>query len=219
VRRDRTRLSAVLLAALVASPVLLLARRAEAFFRYFTRKNLLHALENDPEKWLDQDVTVTDELAYVFPGDPKGELDTEKTQGTKCVRFDTFTFRCAIPETKKGDYLESIWADAQKGCKDILDEIQAVNADERLREGRKLAKHDDLRKDLYWKLHARWKAKPLVTIFGKVARVDFTSPGFYLQKNAAEDPKAKPEPITIICERVEKPRERYYEFGLDDDND
>src|SRR5581483_11188996 len=161
--------------------VILAARRAEAFFRYFTRKNLAHALESDPEKWLEQDVTVTDELAYVFPADPNGELDTEKTQRTKCVRFDTFYFRCAVPADKKGDYLESIWADAQKGQKDILDEIQAVNADERLAaDKRQMKDHAKLRLDLYWKLHARWKAKPLVTVLGKIARVDFYSPGFYL---------------------------------------
>ncbi|MEZ0231004.1 MAG: hypothetical protein ACAI25_20470, partial [Planctomycetota bacterium] len=188
-------------------------------FRYFTRKNLQHALDADPEKWIDQDVTVTDELAYVFPTDPKGELDTEKTQGTKHVRFDTVYFRCAIPDAKKGDYLEAIWADAVKGCKDILDEIQAVNADERLLKDRKMDKHEEKRKELVLKLHARLKAKPLVTVYGKVQRADFTTPGFYLQKNASEEPKAKPEPITIICERVEKPRDRYYEFGLDDDND
>jgi hypothetical protein len=80
-------------------------------------------------------------------------------------------------------------------------------------------KHDEKRRELYWKLHERWKAQPLVTVYGKVARVDFYSPGFYLQKNANEEPKGRPENLTIICERVEKPRDRYYEFGLDDDND
>ncbi len=217
-RWDSARLSTVLLAALAASPILLIASDAQAFFRYFTRKNLQHALEADPEKWIDQDVTVTDELAYVFPADGKNENDIEKTAGVKHIRFDTVTFRCAVPESKKGDYLESIWADSVKGCKDILDEIQAVNADERSKE-RKLDKHAEKRKELILKLHARWKAKPLVTVYGKIQRADFTTPGFYLQKNAGEDPKAKAEPITIICERVEKPRERYYEFGVDDDND
>ena len=217
-RRDQTRLSAVVLAALAGAPCLLVARKAEAFFRYFTRKNLAHALESDPDKWVDQDVTVTDELAYVFPADPNGELDTEKTQGTKCVRFDTAYFRCAIDDSKKGDYLPAIWAEASAGNKDILDQLQALNESVRQRE-KSDADVEKSRRELLWTLYGRWKNKPLVTLFGKVTRLDFYTPGFYLQKNAGEDPKARPEPITILCERVEKPRDRYYEYGLDDQDD
>ncbi|HZU96431.1 MAG TPA: hypothetical protein VFF73_07065 [Planctomycetota bacterium] len=217
-RRDRIRLSAVILAAIAAAPCLLAAKRAEAFFRYMTRKNLSHELEKNPDKWVDTDVTVTDELAYVWPADPAGELDTEKTQGTKCVRFDTVYFRCAVDVGKKGDYLEKIWEDTTKNCKDILDEIQGINADERAKE-RKMSNHAQLRKDAIVKLVARFKAKPLVTVFGKVARVDFYTPNFYLKQNANEEFKGKPESLTILCERVEKPRDRYYEHGLDDTDD
>jgi len=218
VRRDRIRLSAVFLAAVAAAPCLLVAKRADAFFRYMTRKNLSHELEKNPDKWVDTDVTVTDELAYVWPADPAGELDTEKPAGTKCVRFDTVYFRCAVDVGKKGDYLEKIWEDTTKNCKDILDEIQGINADERAKE-RKMTNHAQLRKDAIVKLVARWKAKPLVTVFGKVARVDFFTPGFYLKQNANEEPKGKPEHLTILCERVEKPRERYYQYGVDDNDD
>ncbi len=78
------------------------------------------------------------------------------------------------------------------------------------------------RRDLYWQCTARWRAKPLVTLVGKVARVDFFSPNYYLKEtNNKPDDEAKkaPEPITLLLERVEKPRDRYYEYGLDDDND
>jgi hypothetical protein len=211
-------LSAVFLALLTAAPCLLVARRAEAFFRYWTRKSLASELETNPDKWVDQDVTVTDELAYVFPADPAGELDTEKTQGTKCVRFDTVYFRCAIDDSKKGDYLEQIWAEASKGQKDVLDKLQALNEAVRKRtKGESEAEKE--RKDLYWELHSHWKNQPIVTVFGKVARVDFYTPSFYLQKNANEEFKGRPEPLTILCERVEKPRQRYYEYGLDDTDD
>lgn len=218
-RRDRhLRLSAVLLAAVTAAPCLVVARRADAWFRYFTRKNLAHELATNPDKWVDQDVTVTDELAYVFPADAGGELDTEKTAGTKCVRFDTVHFRCAVDVAKKGEYLEQIWAEASKGNKEILDKLADL-----IEAARKHTKTDaDIekeRRDLYWELYSHWKHKPLVSVFGKVARVDFYTPTFYLQKNANEEPKARPEPLTILCERVEKPRDRYFEYGLDDKED
>jgi len=218
VRRDRFPLSAVFLAAIVAAPCFVAARRADAFFRYMTRKNLIHELEANPDKWVDQDVTVTDELAYVFPADPAGELDTEKTQGTKCTRFDTVYFRCAIDTAKKGDYLDAIWADASKGAKEILDKLEEIN-DQQRKKGKGEADAEKERRELYWQLYAHWKAKPIVTVFGKIARVDFHTPDFYLKHNANEDFKGKPESLTILCERVEKPRERYYEFGLDDTDD
>jgi hypothetical protein len=212
------RASALALGVISALPILISTRRAEAVFRYFTRKDLAHGLATEPDKWVDQDVTVTDELAYVFPDNP--EADTDQAGGTKCVRFDTVHFRCAVDTGKKGDYLDACWEEAKKGCKDILVAIDEVNEAVRKRT-KSESDADKERRELYSKLHARWRAKPIVTVFGKVARVDFYTPGYYLQgKNRPDDEaKARPEPLTILCERVEKPRERYFEFGLDDNND
>ncbi len=227
-RRDRTKLSAVLLAAVVATPCLLVARRADAFFRYMTRKNLIHELETNPDKWLDQDVTVTDELAYVFPADPANELDQEKVQGTKCTRFDTAYFRCAIDNAKKGEYLDQIWADAAKGAKEILDKLEAINEDQR-KKSKNEGDAEKERRELYWQLYAHWKsqaplgsekaARPMVTVFGKISKLDFYTPSFYLTKNANEEFKGKPESFTILCERVERPRQRYFDYGVDDTDD
>src|SRR5205807_9792274 len=89
-RRVRpSQLSAVVLACLVAAPVLVHARRADALFRYWTRQNLARALASEPDKWVDTDVTVPDALGFVYPDDPAGELDKERASGTKVVRFDT----------------------------------------------------------------------------------------------------------------------------------
>jgi hypothetical protein len=228
VRRDRTKLSAVLLAAVVATPCLLVARRADAFFRYMTRKHLLEEITSNPDKWVDQDVTVTDELAYVFPADPTNELDQEKVQGVKCTRFDTTYFRCAIDNAKKGEYLDQIWADAAKGAKDILDKLEEINDGVRKRTKNE-GDAEKERRELYKDLYAHWKAqaplgsekaaRPMVTVFGKISRLDFYTPSFYLTKNANEEFKGKPESLTILCERVERPRQRYFDYGMDDDQD
>ena len=217
-RSGRLRLSAVALAAICASPALFFAREADALFRYFSRKNLAHHLATEPDKWVDTDITVTDELCYVFPSNP----DTDKDRGSKatCVKFDTVYFRCAIPSDKKGDYLDKIWDEAQKGAKDIVDEIEAVNQEQRKRtKGEKEC--DDARKVLYSKLFTRWRTKPLVTIFGKVSRADFFTPDFYFEdakRKPDDEAKARPEPITILLERVEKPRDRYLDYGCDDED-
>src|SRR5437870_6771982 len=100
-RSGSSRMTAVALAVLAAAPILVSTKRADALFRYFTRKNLVHALESEPDKWVDSDVAVTDELVYVWP--ENAEADTDQVNGTKCVRFDTLHFRCAIDASKKGE--------------------------------------------------------------------------------------------------------------------
>jgi hypothetical protein len=189
-------------------------RQADAVWRYFSRKNLATALATDPDKWVDADITVTDELAFVYPANP--ELDTEQKSKAQYVRFDTYYFHCAVETSKKGEYLDQIWSTAQNTCKDILEKIQKVNDDERKR----AIQHDQAEKarhDLFWELHERWKEQPIVTLFGKVARADFFTPPFYLEGKNAPEPEAKaaPEIVTIVCEKVEKPRERFY-TNLDD---
>jgi hypothetical protein len=186
-------------------------READALFRYFSRKNLAHALAAEPDKWVDTDVTVTDELCFVWPANPL--LDTDQKSKANFVRFDTTYFRCAIDQGKKGDYLDACWDGAQKNCKDILDEITKVCDDARKRTISQDQAKTQL-KELYWKLNERWKAHPIVTVFGKLSRADFFTPPYYLGK-AEDDAKAAPEMITIVCERVEKPRERFY-ADLDD---
>jgi hypothetical protein len=181
----------------------LLARRADAIYRYFSRQSLAWDLENDPDKWLDQDVTVTDELVFVWPQGP-----TDSADNTPHLKFDTLYFRCAVPTSAKGDHLEAVWEEAKKGAKDIIDRIEEVNDKQRKREiSDKDA--DDKRKALYWELHAHWKNKPIVTLFGKVKRADFWGPV------QGKEEGVRTEQITIVVDRVEKPRDRWYE-DLDD---
>jgi hypothetical protein len=218
-RPGSLRFFALGLAVLAAAPVLVATRRADALYRYYSRKNLAHALEFEPEKWIDSDVTVTDELAFVFP--ENAEADSDKVNGTKCIRFDTFYFRCAIDASKPHEHLDKTWEEAKAGIKDILGKIEDVNEQARLRKLDQGAAATQ-RKALYFEADARWRAKPLVTLFGKVTHADFFSPTYYVKEtNNKPDPEAKatPEPITLLLERVEKPREKYYEFGLDEDND
>jgi hypothetical protein len=214
-RRRVARIPLVVLAAGAALPFVGPLRQAEALYRYFSRKNLAHALATEPDKWVNTDVTVTDELAFVWNSNPA--LDTEVKSKTAHVRFDTYYFRCAIDPAKKGEYLDKIWEIAKANAKDIVEKIQAVNEQERQRKLDHTAA-DTQRKALYWELHQRWKDQPLVTVFGKVTRTDFFTPSFYDKASAdeAKSPDAAPEAITILCERVEKPRDKYY-TDLDSD--
>ncbi len=192
----------VVLAGVVCA--LVLPRSAEALYRYFSRQDLARDLETEPDKWLDQDVTFTDELCFVWPAGASDTLD-----GAKHLKLDTLYFRCAVPEDKKGDYLDAIWEEAKKGVKDILERIEDVN--EKYRKGElNEADATKQRHSLYWELHQRWKNKPIVTIFGKVRRADFYGP-----VQGKEEGQVRTEAITIVIDRIEKPRERWY-HDLDD---
>ena len=68
------------------------------------------------------------------------------------------------------------------------------------------------RRDLYWALYKVWSNKPIVTVFGTVARADFWGPVADVAKGAG----VQTEQITIVVDKVEKPRTRWYEEGLDE---
>src|SRR5579871_5610091 len=127
--RRAPRFLVVTLGVLAAAPIVMSARPADALFRYFSRKNLAHELEADPEKWIDKDVVVTDEICYVWPEN----AETDTADGTKYVRFDTTYFRCAIDASKDHKYVDGLWEDAKNCCKDLLAKIEDVNEQQRTR--------------------------------------------------------------------------------------
>lgn len=203
--RRRPRAAGLPLASLVVGAMLPFvgpAQKADALFRYFARKDLAQALAAEPDKWAETDVTVTDELAFVWATDK--ERDTDQKSKAVYTRFDTVYFSCAVEASKKGDYLDPLWETTKGNLKDVLDELSKT-------------KDTKARRDLYLKAHDKNHAPPLVTLFGKLSRADFFTPPHYLEGKNTPEPEAKaaPEHITIVCERIEKPRQRFFE-DLDD---
>lgn len=203
--KNRTRASGVVLALAAAAALVagLAPRTAEAIYRYFSRQALAIELDQDADKWLDQDVTVTDELVFVWKPGPNDTAD-----GTQYVKFDTLYFRCAVTPDKKA-HLDALWETTQKNAKDILEKIEDLN--DKARTGAvAAAQAETQRKELYKELHERNKDKPFVTIFGKVRRADFWGP-----VQGKEEGQVRSEAVTIVADRIEKPRDRWYE-SLDD---
>jgi len=187
---------ALALVGLAASP-------AHALYYFFMREDLDRALTDRPETLVGQEVTFTDELVAIWP---QSQERPSSLSGTRYVLFDTEYFHCAIPENALGPHMSSIWEDAQAGYGDVLERLERIN--DQAHEGEiSRAEAASQREALYQEIRRVWKNRPIVTLFGTVERADFwgTTRG-----------GVQTERLTIVVDRAEKPRRRWYEHGLDD---
>jgi len=142
-------------------------------------------LERDLEKWVGKKVTFTDKLAVFYPKAKAGH-----------VFFDTVHFACALPagDSDGSQYLKDLHAKALTAYSDLRKEMET-------------AKGDEARSRVVWKIYKRWKNKPIVTCFGTVSRKKIWG-----EVNPdAEGSGVVSERIIIVCDRVEKPRQRWYD--------
>ena len=202
--RSSRLLSRLPLAGLALLIGLLSAQTADAVYLFYMRKDLKLALEKNPASVMDKQVVFTDELTVVWPEAQERKSDL----GGSVVLFSTTHFNCAVPSGKMGTHLESIADDAMKGYSKVTEKIEAVNEQERLRELSADQARAERRK-LYWELYRIWSNKPLVTVFGTVKQADLWGEVRGKSQGVAT------EAVTIVADRVEKPRRRWYE-SLDD---
>lgn len=190
--------------------LLLLPAPAKALYLFFMRKDLLRAMHDDPASVAEKQVVVTDELMVVWPEAQERPADKD---GQQWVLFDTELFHCAIPRDAMGEHLEAAWQDAKQGYGEALKKLEAIN-DEWV--ARKISESDAQarRTELYWELYRVWSNKPLVTVFGTVSRADFWGPVV-----GRDEGGVATERFTIVADRVERPRRRWYEDGLDEGMD
>lgn len=194
-------------AALAALGLLVLASPAQALYLFYLRRDLDIAIRERPDDIVGKQVVVTDELVVLWPEAQERPADLE---GNRYVLFDTAFFHCAIPQNKVETYLGEVWADAQKGYGEAQKKLEEIN-DKLLDRQMSEADAQAQRRELYWELYRVWRNKPIVTVFGTVARADFWGPV------KGKDAGVATEAITIVADRVERPRERWYET-LDDNN-
>jgi len=194
-----------LLASAAVLSVLGTTRGEDAAYLFYMRRELEHLVQNEPQKVVGQKVVFTDELVVLWPDVQQRK---NKLEGKQFALFDTALFSCAVPTTAMGDHLGSIWQDAQKGYQEALTKIEEVNEQERTRQISS-SQANDMRRELYWELYRVWSNKPVLTIFGQVQRADLWGPVRGKEAGVAT------ESITIIVDRVEKPRRRWY-LSLDE---
>lgn len=185
--------------------LLLLAGRADAVYLFFMRQDLALALQRTPQELVGKQVCFTDELAVIWP---EAQERPSRLGGKRHVLFDTAYFRCAVPQDRMETHLEQIWTDAQRGYGEARKKINEIN-DELLARKITLTEAQTRRRELYWELYRLWKNKPIVTVYGKVERADFWG------GVRGRDQGVATEAITIVVDRVEKPRDRWYD-SLDD---
>jgi hypothetical protein len=186
--------AAALLIAVVATT------QADALYLFYLRKDLSRILEETPKDIVGKQVVVTDDVVAMWP---EIQQRPDMLDGKKYVLFDTTHFHCAIPADSMGEHLGTIWKDAQEGYREVTAQIEEVN---RQQAKGKLTPSQgaDKRRELYWELHRIWKNQPIVTLFGTVDRADFWGP----VRGKAEG--VATETITIVVDRVDKPRKRWY---------
>jgi hypothetical protein len=186
--------------------LLLLAAPAHAIYLFYMREDLDRVIREHPEQVVGKKVVFTDELCVIWP---QVQQRPDTLDGQRYVLFDTAKFHCAVPQNQVGAHLQQIWDDAQKGYGDVLKQLEDIN--DQLR-ARQMSETDaqTRRHDLYWQLYKVWSDKPIVTVFGTVARADFWGPVRGRENGVAT------EAITVVVDRVEKPRDRWYEEGLDE---
>lgn len=196
------------LVALVPLGLLMLASPAQALYLFFMREDLDRTIRQDPESIVGKQVCFTDELCMIWP---QVQQRPDTLEGQRYVLFDTEKFHCAIPQNRVETHLESIWNDAQKGYGDVITKLEEIN--DQLRE-RQTTEVDaqKRRQELYWDLYKVWSNRPIVTVYGTVQRADFWGPVFPASRGAG----VATEAITIVVDRVEQPRRRWYEEGLDE---
>lgn len=192
--------------ACAALALLLLPAPVQALYLFYYRKDLELALANDPASVVDKQVVFTDELMVIWPDAQERPADLD---GKQWVLFDTELFHCAIPRDAMGTHLAEAGENAAKAYGEVLKDLEAVNDEWH---ARKISEADaqTRRKDLYWKLLKVWSNRPLVTVFGTVAHADFWGPVVGKQEGGLAT-----ERVTIVADRVERPRRRWYEEGLD----
>ncbi len=176
------------------------ARGAEEVYLFYLRKDLDRLIRTDSAAIVGKRVVVTDELAVLWPSRPerKNQLD-----GTDHVVFDTVHFHCLVPRSQMGDYLESIWADAEKGYADVIERIEAVNERQRKRDLTPAQANEDRRR-LYWELYRIWSNRPIVTLFGRVERSTLWG-----RIHPAASGRVQSERVVLRVDRIEEPRERW----------
>ncbi len=186
--------------------VLALAAPAHALYLFYMRQDLDRLIRSNPDEIVGKQVCFTDELTMIWP---QVQQRPDSLDGQRHVLFDTTYFKCAIPQNRMETHLQSIWDDAQKGYGDLLRQLEEIN--DRLR-SRELTETDaqNQRRDLYWQLYKVWSNKPIVTVYGTVARADLWGPV------RGKDQGVATEQITIVVDSVEQPRRRWYEEGLDE---
>ena len=195
-------------AVLIALPVLLVflvVSRADALYLFYMRKDLAHLLSTNPDEVVGKQVVVTDRLAVLWPD---AQERPNQLKGQRYVFFDTDHFHCAVPTDRMGTHLASIWEDAQRRYQVVTEEIEEINRQQR-EGGMGLAQAQDALRPKVWELHRIWANQPIVTIFGTVERADFWGEVKGKSQGVAT------ERVTIVVDRVEQPRRRWYE-SLDD---
>lgn len=188
-----------------ALAILLLPAPVQALYLFYYRKDLELALASDPAAVIGKQVVFTDELLVLWPDAQERPTDAN---GQQWVLFDTDLFHCAIPRDAMGTHLAEAAESAARGYGEVLKELEAVNDEWH---ARKISESEaqTRRKELYWKLLKAWNNRPLVTVFGTVARADFWGDVVGKEEGVAT------ERVTIVADRVERPRRRWYEEGLD----
>lgn len=185
--------------------ILLLPAPVQALYLFFYRKDLELALARDPAAVIGKQVVFTDELMVLWPDAQERPSDMG---GQQWMLFDTELFHCAIPRDAMGTHLAEAGENAARAYGEVLKELEAVNDEWH---ARKISEGDaqGRRKELYKKLLQVWNNRPLVTVFGTVARADFWG------EVVGKDEGVSTERVTILADRVERPRRRWYEEGLD----
>ena len=180
--------------------------QAEDAYRFFMRKDLAAALSDDPDKLIDKTVTFTDELVFLWD---QAEQRPDRYDGQPVRLFHTEHFRCVIPEDAMGEHLTSIAEDAKQGLGQARTDLEEINRKRAARD-MTLSEAQTERTQVMERVRKIWHNAPLVTVFGRVTRGHVWGPPHQKAK-----PGAETETITIIVERVEKPRQRWYQYGLD----
>jgi hypothetical protein len=188
--------------ALAVTALFAMAPEADALYLFHLRKDLDLAIREKPDDIVGKQVVFTDELIVVWPS--AVATRPESLDGNQHVLFDTAYFHCAIPQNAVETYLNECWADAQKGYGEAGKKLEEIN-DALLARSMSESEAQTQRRELYWELYRVWRNKPLVTVFGTVARADFWGPV------KGKDNGVATEAITIVADKVERPRERWYE--------
>ena len=188
----------------VLSLGLAVAEPAHAVYLYYLRHDLRRAIDENDAEMVGRQVTFTDELCVIWPQavERPNSVDRERY-----IIFDTELFHCAVPERNAGRHLQEAWQTAQTGYSETLNQLEEIN-DREHRNEISGSEAQERRRELYWNLYRIWSNPPIVTVMGTVQRADFWGP---VRGNGVST-----ERITIVCDEVRRPRQRYYEFGLDE---
>ncbi|MEZ6184957.1 MAG: hypothetical protein R3F62_08115 [Planctomycetota bacterium] len=179
--------------------------KAEDAFRFYMRADLARALDENPDALIDQTVTFTDELVFLWP--EEGRPDEVDNQPARL--FHTVNFRCVVPTSAMGEHLTSIADDAKEGLTQARAELERINRE--LAAGKlSLSEAQTQRTAAMDQVRKIWHNAPILTVYGRVTRAPLWGP-----PHEKAEPGAETETVTIVVERIEKPRQRWYQYGLD----